>query len=40
VTRRGGTTWSPGLIVAVALTYLTVALVCFAAGYLAGRLLL
>jgi hypothetical protein len=37
---RGGTTWSPGLLVAVALTYATVALVCFGVGYLIGRLLL
>jgi hypothetical protein len=40
VTRRGATTWSPGLIVTIALTYLTIALVFFATGYLAGRLLL
>jgi hypothetical protein len=40
VSSRGGTTWSPALLVAVALTYATVALVCFAAGYLIGRVLL
>lgn len=40
MTSRAGTTWSLGLIVTVALTYLIIALVCFAAGYLVGRLLL
>jgi hypothetical protein len=40
VSRRGGTTWSPALAVAVALTYVTAAAVFFGAGYLLGRLLL
>lgn len=38
--RRGGTSWSLGLAIAVALTYVTLAVMCFAAGYLVGRLLL
>jgi hypothetical protein len=40
VTRRRGTRWSPGLAIVVALTYVTVAIVFFGAGYLVGRFLL
>jgi hypothetical protein len=40
VSRRGGTMWSPGLAVAVALTHVTVPAVFFGGGYLLGRLLL
>lgn len=38
--RRGDTTWSLGLAVVIALTYVTLAVMCIAAGYLVGRLLL
>jgi hypothetical protein len=36
---RGGTAWSSGLVVTLALTYATVAAYFFAAGYVIGRLL-
>jgi hypothetical protein len=37
---RGGTTWTPGLVVALALTYVVVGGAFFAAGYAIGRLVL
>jgi hypothetical protein len=40
VTRHAVTTRPPGLVIAVALTYATVIVGFFAAGYLVGRLLL
>jgi hypothetical protein len=38
--RTSAGTRSPGLLVAIGLTYLTVILVAFAAGYLVGQVLL
>jgi hypothetical protein len=40
VSRRAAPTRSPGLVIAIALTYATVILCFFAAGYLVGRLIL
>jgi hypothetical protein len=37
---RGGTIWTPGLMLAIALTYVVVAGIFFAAGYVIGRLVL
>jgi hypothetical protein len=37
---RRGTTLTPGLVVAIALTYVVVGSVLFAAGYVIGRLVL
>jgi hypothetical protein len=37
---RRGTIWSPGLAIAVGLTYLLVGCVFFAAGYVIGRVVL
>jgi hypothetical protein len=38
--RRSPVAWSRDLVLAIALTYVTVTAVFFAAGYLIGRLLL
>lgn len=38
--RRDETAWPPGVAIAVALTYITVAIVFFAAGYLISRFLI